>query len=80
MTASKTDREYFQRIAIQNRKLSVGSAPASLQEAFDRMREIENRLGDLAVSGTARGTTENQEGDLKSHLSYIARLRTIGRR
>jgi hypothetical protein len=73
MTVTSSDRLYFQRVATQNRVISRGQAPTSLQEAFDRLAAIEADLGPwLSGSRFAPGS-----GDLKSHLTYLQRLRTI---
>lgn len=68
---TREDKAYFARIADQNRSLRE-EPPASLQEALDRMQKIADRLGRLAENP---GT--NSDGDLKSHLSYLRRLRSL---
>ena len=71
--ASASDRDYFRRVAVANARLERGQPPASLQETFERLEEMEDRLGGL---GHARGPDPGG-GDLASHLAYLERLRRI---
>ena len=71
--ASSKERGYFRRVAAENRCMDDGSPPASLAETFDRLEDMERRLGQLGRTG-ADGP---HDGDLKSHLAYLARLRAV---
>jgi hypothetical protein len=76
MSASASDRAYFQRIGARNRYLSSGSpaaAPSSLREAFERLAALEAALGGLAAPGRAEG-----DGDWPSHLSFLQHLKSRG--
>ena len=74
--ASSADRDYFARIARQNREIQDERVPASLAEMFDRLERIRRSLGALAWPG-AEGA---DEGDLPGHLAFLERQRTVGRR
>lgn len=70
-TASPQDRAYFERIAIASRELTHGRPPRSLADAFDRVARMEAIRGPLHVS-SAKG-----EGDLQSHLAFLAACRRV---
>jgi len=73
--ASSSDREYFARIARQNRALDDERPPSSLAEMFDRLDAMRRSLGGLARPGAA----EPGDGDLPGHLAFLARVRAIER-
>ncbi len=73
--ASSSDREYFARIARQNRLLDDERPPGSLAEMFDRLEAMQRSLGKLARPGAA----EIGEGDLPGHLAFLARVRAVER-
>ena len=74
--ASPSDREYFARIARDNRALGDERAPASLAEMFDRLEQIRRTAGALARPGIA----EDGDGDLAGHLAFLERVRAVERR
>lgn len=71
--ASASDREYFRRVAAANERLELAKPPAFLEEVFERLEYMEDRLTGL---GHARGSDPGG-GDLASHLAYLERLRRI---
>lgn len=74
--ASSEEREYFARVARQNRALDDESPPASLAEMFDRLEALRRTLGPLAQPGVG----QNDEGDLQEHLAFLERVRAVRRR
>ena len=74
--ASSRERDYFARVARQNRELSDETPPASLADMFDRLEALRRSHGALARAGVA-GT---DEGDLPGHLAFLAHIRRISRR
>lgn len=71
--ASASDREYFRRVAAASERLELAKPPASLEEVFERLEGMEDRLGGLEhAPGSDPGG-----GDLASHLAYLERLRRI---
>ena len=75
-TASDKDRAYFARVARQAGSLKWASAPESLAEMFARLDEIRAAHGPLAEPGVDR----ESEGDLQSHLAFLARVRMVRER
>ena len=71
--ASARDRDYFRRVAAANERLELAKPPGSLEEVFERLEDMEDRLGGLR---DARGS-DSGDGDLASHLAYLERLRRI---
>lgn len=71
--ASASDRDYFRRVAAANERLELPKPPGSLEEVFERLEYMEDRLGGLRH---ARGSDPG-DGDLASHLAYLERLRRI---
>lgn len=71
--ASKEERRYFRRVAAASARLDDGGPPGSLAETFDRLEDMERRLRHLGRAGTGGP----HDGDLESHLAYLARLRAI---
>lgn len=45
--ASASDRDYFRRVAAANGRLELAKPPASLEEVFEHLEHMEDRLGDL---------------------------------
>jgi hypothetical protein len=74
--ASRSDQDYFARVGSANRALGGEGVPGSLAEMFDRLEEIRRTCGALAEPGV-RGAGE---GDWPSHLAFLERIRTLGRR
>jgi hypothetical protein len=74
--ASSSEREYFARVARENRELRDERAPASLAEMFDRLAQIRRSVGTLARPGVA----EAGDGDLAGHLAFLERVRAVERR
>jgi hypothetical protein len=74
--ASRSEREYFARVGSANRALGGESVPGSLAEMFDRLERIRRASGALARPGVP----ETGEGDWPSHLAFLERIRSIGRR
>ena len=74
--ASRSEREYFARVGSANRALGGDSVPGSLAEMFDRLERIRCAGGALAEPGVR----ETGEGDWPSHLAFLDRIRTTGRR
>jgi len=74
--ASSEEREYFARVARQNRALEDQTPPSSLAEMFDRLEALRRSLGPL----TQPGIDENDEGDLQDHLAFLERVRAVRRR
>lgn len=74
--ASRSERDYFARVGSANRTLGGEAVPASLAEMFDRLDEIRRSYGPLAEPGVRDGG----EGDWPSHLAFLERIKTIGRR
>lgn len=74
--ASDQDRAYFARVARQAGILKWASAPESLAEMFARLEQIRAAHGPLAEPGIDR----ESEGDLQSHLAFLARVRMIRER
>jgi hypothetical protein len=74
--ASRSEREYFARVGSANRALGGESVPGSLAEMFDRLEQIRCASGALARPGLQ----EAGEGDWPSHLAFLERIRTTGRR
>lgn len=74
--ASSSEREYFARIARQNRELGDERPPASLAEMFDRLEQIRRSAGALARPGVS----EAGDGDLAGHLAFLERVRAVERR
>lgn len=71
--ASPSDRDYFRRIAASNRQLPSAQLPSSLAEMFERLEVLKQQLGQLANAGQS----DCDDGDIKSHLEYLKRLRSI---
>jgi hypothetical protein len=74
--ATSSERDYFARVARQNRALGDECAPASLAEMFDRLEQIRRSVGALAFPGVA----EAGDGDLAGHLAFLERVRAVERR
>ena len=74
--ASDKDRAYFLRVARQADRLKRASPPASLAEMFARLDQIRAVHGPLSQPGIDR----ESEGDLQSHLAFLARVRMIRER
>jgi hypothetical protein len=74
--ASRSERKYFERVGAANRALGGESVPGSLAEMFERMERIRSAGGTLARPGIR----EVGEGDWPSHLAFLERIRTTGRR
>lgn len=74
--ASDKDRAYFARVARQAGSLKWASAPESLAEMFARLEQIREAHGPLSEPGIDR----ESEGDLKSHLAFLARVRMVRER
>lgn len=45
--ASASGRDYFRHVAAANARLELAKPPASLEEVFERLEHMEDRLGDL---------------------------------
>lgn len=71
--ASASDRKYFRRVAAANERLELAKPPASLEEVFERLEDMEDRLGSLGHAPRS----DSGGGDLASHLAYLERLRRI---
>jgi hypothetical protein len=74
--ASRSERDYFARVDAANRALDGDSIPSSLAEMFDRLEQIRRAGGALARPGVP----EAGDGDWLSHLAFLERIRTSGRR
>ena len=74
--ASKSERNYFERVGAANRALGGESVPGSLAEMFERMEQIRRAGGALAEPGIP----DAGDGDWPSHLAFLDRIRTTGRR
>jgi hypothetical protein len=74
--ASRSERNYFERVDAANRALGGETVPGSLAEMFDRLERIRHAGGALAAPGIRDGG----EGDWPSHLAFLDQLRTTGRR
>ena len=74
--ASDSDRAHFRRIAEANAPLPDDVPPASLEEMFDRLDRIRRQLGAAARPGR----TGEDDGDLESHLRYLAKRQEAGAR
>jgi hypothetical protein len=74
--ASRSEREYFERVGAANRTLAGEGVPGSLAEMFDRLDEIRRTCAPLAEPGV-RG---DADGDWASHLAFLERIRNLGRR
>jgi hypothetical protein len=48
---SADERDYFERIARQNRALPEDGVPGSLAEMFDRLERTRERCGSLSSPG-----------------------------
>lgn len=70
------ERAYFSRVARQADRLKRASPPDSLAEMFARLDQIRAAHGQLAQAGIDR----ESEGDLPSHLAFLARVRKIRER
>ena len=71
--ASPSEQDYFRCVALQNQKLPNDLPPRSVEEMFERLESLRNRLGHL----TQAGRSDSLVGDLNSHLEYLKRLRFI---
>ena len=71
--STEQDRAYYSRIGRAHAALADTRAPASLQEAFDRFSVLEQLH--LQMGGQVPLNDPDTEGDLASHLAYLARLR-----
>lgn len=71
--ASASEQDYFRCVALQNQELPDDQPPRSVEEMFERMESLRNRLGHLAQPGQS----DSSVGDLNSHLEYLKRLRFI---
>jgi hypothetical protein len=74
--ASRSEREYFARVGSANSSLAGESVPGSLAEMFDRLERIRGTGGALAEPGVR----DAGEGDWPSHMAFLDRIRTTGRR
>jgi FAD/FMN-containing dehydrogenase len=71
--ASRADHDYFRRIARLNATIDDDQVPASLDEMFDRLERIRQQHGSLAIPGVRH----DGDGDLQSHLSFLAHQRRV---
>ena len=71
--STEQDRAYYSRIGRAHATLADTRAPASLQEAFERFAVLEQL--NLEMGGHVLLNEAETDGDLASHLAYLARLR-----
>lgn len=71
--STEQDRAYFARIGRANAAQGDAHPPASLKVSFERyavLEQLHHEMGGQLLN------EQSADGDLASHLAYLARLRT----